>query len=393
METRFKRYLTLIMNMKRIFFYLIALVPYTTFAQTNDQFSITCSIGKLNSPSRAYLVYQLGANRIVDSAEIVSGNFKFTGQVIYPTNAFLIMDRTGIGFTNLDKTADILNFYLEKGEFTIKSADSASKAQITGSKINDDYKKLMSQLNPFFDETQKIEADDKSTSEATKNTEAYQTDLDKKRNEIQVGQKAVLKLFILANPDSYLSLLALSSIGGPSPDPVELTVLYNSLSQRIKDTETAKNLKIALDKLNITGVGAMAPDFTEADVNGQPIKLSSFRGKYVLIDFWASWCGPCRQENPNVVKAFNKYKDKNFTVLGVSLDRETGKEDWINAIKNDGLSWTQVSDLKFWKSEAAVLYDVSAIPANFLIDPDGKIIAKNLRGRDLEHKLEELLGK
>jgi peroxiredoxin len=379
--------------MKRILFYLIALLPYTTFAQTNDQFSISCSIGKLNSPAKAYLVYQLGANRMLDSAEIVSGNFKFTGQIIYPTNAFLIIDRAGIGFTNLDKTADILNFYLDKGEFSIKSTDSASKAQITGSKINEEYKKLMAQLNPFFEEAQKLEADDKSTSEATKNTEEYQTNLDKKRNQIQVGQKAVLKLFILSNPDSYLSLLALSSIGGPSPDAGELTTLYNSLSQRLKDTETAKNLKKALDKLTITSVGAMAPDFAEADVNGQPVKLSSFRGKYVLIDFWASWCGPCRQENPNVVKIFNKFKEKNFTILGVSLDRESSKEDWINAINNDGLSWTQVSDLKFWNSEAAVLYDVSAIPANFLIGPDGKIIAKNLRGRSLEHKLEELLGK
>jgi len=379
--------------MKRIFFYLIAVLPYTTFAQTNDQFLINCSIGKLNSPSKAYLVYQLGANRMLDSAEIVNGNFKFTGQIIYPTNAFLIIDRAGIGFTNLDKTADILNFYLDKGEFSIKSTDSASKAQIAGSKINEEYKKLMAQLNPFFEEAQKLEADDKATSEATKNTEEYQADLDKKRNQIQVGQKAVLKVFILSNPDSYLSLLALSSIGGPSPDAGELTTLYNSLSQPLKDTETAKNFKKALDKLTITSVGAMAPDFTEADVNGQPIKLSSFRGKYVLIDFWASWCGPCRQENPNVVKVFNKFKEKNFTILGVSLDRESGKADWINAINNDGLSWTQVSDLKFWNSEAAALYDVSAIPANFLIDPDGKIIAKNLRGRELERKLQEVLGK
>jgi peroxiredoxin len=379
--------------MKRIFFYLISILPYTVFAQAGDQFTINCSIGTLNGPGKAFLVYQLGSNRVLDSTEIVNGNFKFTGQVIYPVNAFLVIDHIGIGFANLDKTADILNFYLDKGEFAIKSADSASKALITGSKINDDYKKLMAQLNPFFIEAQKLDAENKSTSEATKNTEAYQNELDKKRNQIKVGQKAVLKLFILANPDSYLSLLALSSVGGPSPDPVELSALYSSLSQRLRDTETAKIFKTALDKLNVTGVGAMAPDFTEVDVNGQPVKLSSFKGKYVLIDFWASWCGPCRQENPNVVKAFNKYKDKNFTILGVSLDREAGKQDWISAIKSDGLAWTQVSDLKFWKNEAVVLYDVQAIPANFLIDPTGKIIAKNLRGRDLENKLEEVLTK
>jgi thiol-disulfide isomerase/thioredoxin len=137
----------------------------------------------------------------------------------------------------------------------------------------------------------------------------------------------------------------------------------------------------------------MAPDFTQADVNGVPVKLSSFRGKYVLIDFWASWCGPCRQENPNVVRVYNKYKEKNFTIIGVSLDKQSGRADWLAAIKNDGLNWTQVSDLKFWSNQAAALYYVSSIPANFLVDPNGKIVAKNLRGDDLESKLKEVLGK
>jgi peroxiredoxin len=137
----------------------------------------------------------------------------------------------------------------------------------------------------------------------------------------------------------------------------------------------------------------LAPDFTQNDVNGVPVKLSSFRGKYVLLDFWASWCGPCREENPNVVKAYNKFKDKNFTILSVSLDKPEGRNSWLAAIKNDGLSWTQVSDLKFWSNEAATLYSITSIPSNFLIDPTGKIIGKDLRGSDLEHTLEQVLGK
>jgi peroxiredoxin len=135
--------------------------------------------------------------------------------------------------------------------------------------------------------------------------------------------------------------------------------------------------------------GKTAPDFTLPDVNGKPFSLSSLRGKYVLVDFWASWCGPCRQENPNVVAAYNEFKDKNFTVLGVSLDKE--KKDWIKAIKDDGLVWKQVSDLKFWNNSAATLYGVEAIPFNVLIDPQGKIIATSLRGSDLENKLKEVL--
>jgi peroxiredoxin len=138
-------------------------------------------------------------------------------------------------------------------------------------------------------------------------------------------------------------------------------------------------------------VGAIAPEFTQNDPDGNPVKLSSFRGKYLLVDFWASWCGPCRAENPNVVKAYTKYHDKGFEILGVSLDDEKGRTNWLNAIKKDGLTWKQVSDLKAWNNEAAQLYAIKAIPQNVLLDPSGKIIAKNLRAEALDKKLAELL--
>ena len=136
-------------------------------------------------------------------------------------------------------------------------------------------------------------------------------------------------------------------------------------------------------------VGADAYDFEQNDVNGKPVKLSDFKGKYVLIDFWASWCKPCRQENPNVVKAYQAYKDKNFEILGVSLDSD--KNNWLKAIKDDGLTWTNVSDLKGWKNEVGELYAIKAVPTNYLISPEGKIIAKDLRGADLEKFLAEKL--
>ena len=134
-------------------------------------------------------------------------------------------------------------------------------------------------------------------------------------------------------------------------------------------------------------------DFTQDDTLGNPVSLSSFRGKFVLIDFWASWCGPCRAENPNVVNVYNKHKDNNFHIVGVSLDRPGQKERWMKAIHDDGLYWTQLSDLKFWDNEVARQYGIRAIPQNLLLDPDGRIIAKNLRGEELAKKVDEVVAK
>jgi peroxiredoxin len=156
------------------------------------------------------------------------------------------------------------------------------------------------------------------------------------------------------------------------------------------DYKYGKDFVAYVDKMKVTAVGQVAPEIELPNPEGQVIKLSSLRGKYVLIDFWAKWCGPCRRENPNVVMAYNKFKDKGFEVFGVSLDRN--KEDWLQAIAEDGLTWTHVSDLKYFESKAATDYNISAIPFSILVDKEGKIIAKNLRGAALDKKLEEVMG-
>ena len=389
--------------MKKLFFCIAAVLPAMAFAQTSDTFTINGKLGTTGAPAKVYLIYQLGANNVVDSANVANGSFSFTGSVLNPVNATLAVDYKGIGLAKYvqqnypdggpSKTADDLNLFLEKGTITVSSKDSISKAQITGSPLNDDNRKLTLQLAVINKKAQALMAEAKAATPEQQKAPDFQSRLQARYKNIQAEQKAALKNFITNNPNSYLSLLAINSVGGPAPDPSEIEPLYNGLSQSLKDTETGKNLKHGIDGLKVTAIGSIAPDFVQNDTNGAPVKLSSFRGKYVLLDFWASWCGPCRQENPNVVRNYNKYKAKNFTVLGVSLDKPEGKSAWLAAIKNDGLIWTQVSDLKFWNNEAAALYQVSSIPQNYLIDPDGKIIAKNLRGEDLDAKLQELLGK
>ena len=222
----------------------------------------------------------------------------------------------------------------------------------------------------------------------------FQKEINKLKKDIQQQQNDADKKFITENPDSYISLFPLDGYAH-SADYNDVVSLFNSLSARIKQTVRGRHFAGKLPLFKATAIGATAPDFTEADTSGKMVSLSSFRGKYVLIDFWASWCGPCRAENPNVVKAFNLYKGKNFTVIGISLDGQGDKNKWLTAIQKDNLPWTQVSDLKAWDDTAAVLYLVgdSGIPQNFLLDPNGKIIAKNLRGDDLEDELAQILGK
>ena len=368
-------------------------LPMLAFAQVPQPFNVTGKFGSLNA--KIYLGYQLGSSKILDSAQSVNGSFEFKGDLIYPSLAILIIDYKGVGSSKLDvgPNADKLIFYLDKGTINLKSPDSAYKTQITGSPINDQYKKLLAINDEASAKTSKLMTDEVKASTGQPTTAGQQNQMQAKLKAIQTDYHNALKNFILANPDSYLSLLSLSTLGGPSPDPAEIEPLLNGLSKELRETETARALRNGLESLKTTANGAMAPDFEQADTLGHPVRLSSFRGKYVLLDFWASWCAPCRQENPNIVKVYNRFKDKNFTIIGISLDRQNGAFAWLNAIRKDHLTWTQLSDLKFWNNAVAQLYFVQSIPKNFLIDPTGKIIAQDLRGDDLETKLEEVLGK
>ncbi|MBV7531843.1 TlpA disulfide reductase family protein [Chitinophaga sp. sic0106] len=195
--------------------------------------------------------------------------------------------------------------------------------------------------------------------------------------------------FVNAHPKSVASIWLMLNELRNRLQPDAFKQLFAGLDKSVQNSKYGEMATAYIKSAYKNALGVAAEDFAQEDMKGQLVKLSSFKGKYVLVDFWASWCGPCRQENPNVVKAYNKYKDKNFTILGVSLDQD--KARWLRAITQDGLGWTQVSDLKGWGNEVAVQYGIQSIPSNFLVDPAGNIIARNLRGEALEAKLAELL--
>lgn len=255
------------------------------------------------------------------------------------------------------------------------------------------YINLQSQMKPIEEKMDAISKEYREAASFKKDDPSYKAAIEKRYTDAANELTSLLKSFISEHPDSYISLLILNELVNSDSgiEISDITRLYKNISEPLKQTDLGKFLENRIFTVSHTAIGAVAPDFTQNDPTGKPVKLSDFRGKYLLVDFWASWCGPCRQENPTVVKAYARFKNKNFEILGVSLDNPNAKTSWLNAIEKDKLTWTQVSDLQGWKNQAAVLYGVESIPQNFLIDPKGVIIAKNLRGEELIDALTGIL--
>lgn len=371
-------------SIKKIALTAIASAPALAFAQ-DTQYTVQGKIGAYNAPAKVYVQYRKDGKTVVDSAVLNGGTFKFTGKTstTTPVSGYILFNPKGTG---LHSSEDYRSIYLEPGTINVSATDKIADAKIEGTKTNNDNEKYNLAEKPINDAYETLSVKRKTA------TPEQMAELNAEEKKIDDQDAQVNKKFIQENPDSYVSLNALESYAY-SADYVDIAPLFNNFSPAIKATEAGKKFAERLPKLKAVALGATAPEFAEADTAGKMVSLSSFRGKYVLIDFWASWCGPCRRENPNVVKAYNAYKGKNFTILGVSLDRPNAKDKWLAAIHKDGLTWNHVSDLKFWDSKAADLYAVRGIPQNFLLDPKGKIIGKNLRGEDLENKLAEIFGK
>jgi len=213
---------------------------------------------------------------------------------------------------------------------------------------------------------------------------------DKKLKDLREQMESRTIQFITDHPKSFYSIYLIDQRTSFGTEYAAVKPLYDKLDETAKQTEEGKALGHKLELLLKSRIGTQMTDFTQADTSGKPVKFSSFKGKYVLVDFWASWCGPCRAENPNVLKAYNAYKDKGFTVVGISLDNKAAS--WKKAIRDDKMPWTQLSDLKGWKNEVSADFGILSIPSNLLIDPFGKIVARDIRGAMLENTLKRLLN-
>ncbi|HEX8331887.1 MAG TPA: TlpA disulfide reductase family protein [Segetibacter sp.] len=380
------------------FFLLIFLTCSFSIGQSQDlqkvKFSIEGNVKDVKLPVKLVnFSYNVNGEEKEDSFLVKNGKYKFSGELYEPKMGFFTV-KYHDDSANKKSTyqRDYFVVYLDKGKITITSTDSFSNRSVKGSAAHDQFislqqldKEYNARLTLLYKQLAELRKEKKE--EEVKTLMAEVKKLDKQRRDEVYGN------FIKNNPSSPMTLFAINSYSGYRIEPDEVEPLFNLISPTVKASWSGKEFAGRLEGAKRTKIGAYATDFTQNDTSGVPVALSSYKGKYVLVDFWASWCGPCRQENPNVVKAFDKYKDKNFSVLGVSLDNTDGKEKWLKAIRKDGLTWTNVSDLKYFNNAAAKLYGINAIPRNLLIDPDGKIVATDLRGETLEKKLEELLVK
>jgi peroxiredoxin len=343
---------------------------------------------KFNDPvKKVYLYYSKAGERMADSTNLKDNRFIFTEKVAEPSLATLV-----IRFDARDSVTrrpEGMQFYIEPGNIKINATDSLQNAVVSGSESQKDFEKLQLMLKPYNEKmsafsTQYMDYRKNNDTSEMKKIEGEADALDSVMN-LEVYLK-----YAMNNPSSPVALYAMETYAGYDIDRSKVEPLCQKLASKIRNSASGKAFYERIETAKKTAVGSMAMNFTQPDTLGHPVSLSNFKGKYLLLDFWASWCGPCRAENPNVVKAFNEYKDKNFTVLSVSLDQPGKKEAWLNAIHKDGLTWTHVSDLKFWDNAVAKEYGIRAIPQNLLLDPSGKIIAKNIRGEELNTKLEEI---
>ncbi|WP_073288446.1 TlpA disulfide reductase family protein [Hymenobacter psychrotolerans] len=355
--------------------------PTTTGAAGDAGYQLSGQLTNAPAGTKVYLA-ELGETQFIsrDTASLDDkGQFRFTGTV---PEAGLYQVKTS------DQSQVLLA--LSNGSKVELSGDAQKLAEtytVKGSKDSE----LLQQLNRTMQQSK--EQMGRLEQRYNQNAQAGRADsmqaLEKQFYAAQARSTNSVKALVKQNPKSVVSAFVVANLINPEEQFGFADSMATQFKTTLPDSRYTRALVAKIEPMRATAVGSAAPEINLAAPDGKAVALSSLRGKYVLIDFWASWCGPCRRENPNVVKAYNKYKGKGFEIYGVSFDQDRDK--WLKAIQADGLTWKHVSDLKGWESAAGQTYSIKSIPASILLDPQGRIIGKNLRGEALEAKLASVL--
>ncbi|MCU0359404.1 MAG: AhpC/TSA family protein [Bacteroidia bacterium] len=372
--------------MNRLLLFILLASLQSVYAQKSNIKTFPVKIeGELRNSFQKviYLHHQEGETVFSDSIPVNKGFFKFQSKLSEPRMFWITFVKEATQQNNVV-------FFVDEAPVKIKllAGDSLMYSTVTAGTAQNDYMEYKVMINNFVSLQQRMQND--FTEAAQRGDVNAQTAIRNEFENLNAQYLFGLKNFIKTHPKSAMSAHILNNDFNNANIPLaEVEEALSYIDPSMKDNSNVKAAQKRIDDKRGTMVGYKATNFAQADPSGKMVQLSDFRGKYVLVDFWASWCRPCRMENPNVVAAFNKYKSKGFTVLGVSMD--SNREAWLAAVQQDMLNWTQLSDLKGWGNEVGKIYGVTGIPANYLIDKEGKIIAKDLRGAALDEKLAEVL--
>jgi thiol-disulfide isomerase/thioredoxin len=375
---------------------LICCLPTGVIYAQGSLFQIKGTMNNIPNAEKVIMSYlSAEGNRVADTSVITNGRYSFTGALYEPQDVVLralyFKEKHKFAASPLDKKSkDKILLYLSPGVVKLNSVDSLSNVSIEGAPWQKDFvylKGFMEKRDKRLDTLGRklMELQMKQDTIAIEKLKA------EVNAELPGLMKDVYLKYAQTNHNSPLSLYALMLCKNVSAtvDMAAVQKAFNELDPDIKALPSAQTLGAGIDVAMKTNYGSKAPDFSLDDVSGKKISLSSFKGKYVFVDFWASWCHPCREETPYVKKAYAKYRANGLEILSITSPKEKGYDKWVEAIKQDGMNWTNVWDKK---GDVSVIYQVLSIPANFLIDPNGKIIAKDLRGLVLENKLKEIFG-